>query len=248
MSLPPSSPRRFAALDGARGMAVLSSWRTRGRFRSATAGYRAGPRSRWVVRRTALLCAERIFAHVSLLHPTASEPAQPATWLNYVLRRFLRIFPHYTSLFDIGVDRARLRACRRDEPSAAARRPSTLLDHRRGGRSILHSFRQSYCWARWFSLRRWIAAVAALSIGGVLVFFAGGFFETVWSMTRDVWLSEYLGVFLAGSAVGVLYATIVRQGWTFQKYRTWFDVVGVLCLLLAIRSNPGCLYRYLPAI
>jgi len=94
--------------------------------------------------------------------------------------------------------------------------------------------------------QRWKIGAAALAVIGLAIYFGGGFFETVWSMDDDVWLSEYLGIFLAGSAVGILYAAIVRQGWQLERYRTWFDGIGIVCLLAAVLLIPSVFSAIFP--
>jgi peptidoglycan/LPS O-acetylase OafA/YrhL len=240
MSPPPSAPRRFAALDGARGLAVLFVLADHATDSDALRLGTGADLDRAGLFGVLLFFVLSAFllTYLFFIQPNQNL-AHPATWLNYVLRRFLRIFPLYALAVLVMAW---------NEPDFIR---ADVMNH------LLLRDGQAHFWTiavevkYYFILpavvllsalvfaRRWKAATAAVSIVGVLVYFGGGFFETVWSMTRDVWLSEYLGVFLAGSGVGVLYATIVRQGWSFEKYRTWFDVVGVLCLVLAILRIPG---------
>ena len=58
-------------------------------------------------------------------------------------------------------------------------------------------------------------------------------------MDEDVWLSEYLGVFLAGSATGIFYALFLRSGRSLERYRTWIEAAGWLAFGIVILRIPS---------
>lgn len=240
MSSNSSAPRRFAALDGARGLAVLF----------VLADHLAdSDRLRLIpgmdLDRTGFfgvllffVLSAFLLTFLFFIQPKENL-AHPATWLNYVLRRFLRIFPLYTLA---------VLAMAWVEPDFVR---ADVFNH------LLLKDGQAHFWTiavevkYYFILpavvlitglalfQRWKSVAIALAAVVAITYFAGGFFETVWSMNEEVWLSEYLGVFLGGSAMGILYALFVRSGWNVDKYRTWIEAAGWLALSLVILRIPS---------
>jgi peptidoglycan/LPS O-acetylase OafA/YrhL len=165
--------------------------------------------------------------------------AHPTTWLNYVLRRFLRIFPLYTLA---------VLAMAWVEPDFVR---ADVFNH------LLLKDGQEHFWTiavevkYYFILpavvliaalalfRRWKSLALAILAVIAATYFGGGFFETIWSMDEAVWLSEYLGVFLASSALGIVYALFLRSGRNLDAYRTWIEAAGWLALGIVILRIPG---------
>ncbi|MGV3533349.1 MAG: acyltransferase family protein [Chthoniobacteraceae bacterium] len=240
MSSNPSAPRRFAALDGARGLAVLfvlaDHLADSDRLRLIPgmdldrAGF-FGVLLFFVLSAFLLTFLFFIQPKENLAHPT--------TWLNYVLRRFLRIFPLYT-LAVLAMAWVHPDFVRAD-----------VFNH------LLLKDGQEHFWTiavevkYYFILpavvliaglalfRRWKSVAIAGAAVFAITYFGGGFLETIWSMDEDVWLSEYLGVFLAGSATGIFYALFLRSGRSVEKYRTWIEAAGWLALGIVILRIPS---------
>ena len=248
MSSPSSAPRRFPALDGARGLAVLfvlADHTVDSKGLQLWEGFDLDRAGFFGVLLFFVLSAF-LLTYLFFIQPRENF-ARPTTWLNYVLRRFLRIFPLYALA---------VLAMAWIEPDFVRADVMNHLYLRDG---------QAHFWTiavevkYYFILpavvllgglvmsQRWKIGAATLAAVGLLIYFGGGFFETIWSMDDDVWLSEYLGIFLAGSAVGILYAAVVRQGWKLEKYRTWFDVLGFASLALAVLLIPSVYSTIFPS-
>lgn len=248
MSPSPSAPRRFPALDGARGLAVLfvlADHTVDSKGLQLWPGFDLDRAGFFGVLLFFVLSAF-LLTYLFFIQPK-EHLANPNTWLNYILRRFLRIFPLYALAILV------MAWIEPDFVRADVMNHLQLRDGQGHFWTIAVEVKYYFLLPAvvlvggLVSLGRWKAGLAALAAVAAAIYFGGGFFETVWSMDKDVWLSKYLGIFLTGSAAGILYAAIVRQGWSFEKYRTWFDVVGIACLAIAVLRIPSVYTAIFPS-
>ncbi len=165
--------------------------------------------------------------------------AHPATWLNYVVRRIARIVPLYALVLVV------MAWVEPDFGSADVANHLLLRDGQAHFWTIAVEVKYYFILPVVVVLSRlvfdgyWKSGVGASIAIATILYFIGGFLETVWSMNESVWLSDYLWVFLAGSGAGLLYATMVRRSWTLDRYSTWFDVVAIACLAAALIRIPS---------
>lgn len=232
-------PRQLPALNGARGLAVLlvlldHASDNKLLLHPALDFNRAG--------RYGVL----LFFSLSAFLLTYLFFAQPEAhlrsarhWLNYVIRRFLRIYPlFFLSLLSWALIRGNFGA-------------ADLAKH------LFLADGQQHFWTigvevKYYAIlpamalvypvlwryNRWLSLLAGLAVAAFLRFGLKPM-EAAWSANNDVWLNEFLEVFLLGSISGWVYAQTVRRSIDFGRLKWVLEACAWVCLAIAICRVPA---------
>src|SRR4051794_22640768 len=188
--LPLDEGKRLPALDGLRGLAVLlvlldHASDARMRLFEAANMNRAGKYGVYLF----FVLSAFLLTHLLLLRP-AAELARARTWINYSVRRFLRIFPLYALVLVVLVLIHRLKwhdffthILLRDGKRQFWTIPVEVKYY-----MILPLLAVTLSWLRerlW--LRGLLAGLGAVAVGALVLYS-----ERSWSLSRPILLAQYL--------------------------------------------------------
>jgi peptidoglycan/LPS O-acetylase OafA/YrhL len=235
--LPLDDGKRLPALDGLRGLAVLLVLLDHAsdaalRIFPAANMNRAGKYGVYLF----FVLSAFLLTHLLLLRP-AAELARARTWINYAVRRFLRIFPLFALVLVVLVIIHRLKwhdffthISLRDGKRQFWTIPVEVKYY-----MILPLFAVTMSWLRerqW--LRGLLAGAGALAVGA-LVLYA----ERVWSLARPVLLSQYLEPFLLGTLAALAHQAMARRPAGTARFAVWFEVVAFAALAVSFVRIPS---------
>lgn len=244
--LPLDEGKRLPALDGLRGLAVLlvlldhASDAELRIFPSADMN-RAGKYGVYLF----FVLSAFLLTHLLLLRP-AAELTRARTWLNYAVRRFLRIFPLYAVVLAILVLVHKLEWLKwheyfnhlllRDGQKQFWTIPVEVKYY-----MILPLFALTLSWLRdraW--LRAALAGVGALAVlGGVL------YLEPIWAVApkpgrgHAIFLAQVLEPFLIGTVAALVHQAMARRPVGTARFAPWLEVAAFGALAAAFLRIPS---------
>jgi peptidoglycan/LPS O-acetylase OafA/YrhL len=235
----PGPGSRLPALDGLRGLAVLLVLLDHAsdaelRLFPAANMNRAGKYGVYLF----FVLSAFLLTHLLLRRPPA-ELVQARTWIDYFLRRFLRIFPLYAFVLAALVLMEKL-------TMGDFFSHLLLLDGKKQFWTIPVEVKYYLVlpavvlaishWMR----RQWfggtLAATGALVLAAV-IFHA----EAAWSFDQAVWLARSLEPFLLGTAAALAHGALLARPGT-ARFRGWFEAAAVVALLATALRLPS-IYR-----
>ena len=233
---------RLPALDGARGLAVLLVLLDH----ASDAEMRIFPgadlnrASKYGVYLFFVLSAFLLTYQFSVRR--REEFTQARTWLNYALRRFLRIFPAFAAVLLAYVLMGKL------ELSGMGQH--LLL--REGERhfwtipvEVKYYFLLPFIALAlfWAGRKHWLLGIAA-GIGACAVGFGFSHLERLWSIRDAVLLTPLLAPFLIGSAIALASGALLRNPAAQRRLAVWLEV-GALVAVVAIAMRLPAVHNLL---
>lgn len=160
-------------------------------------------------------------------------------WLNYVVRRFFRIYPlFFLALLAWALIRGNFGM-------------GDLVNH------LLLTDGQQHFWTigvevKYYAIlpaivliypvlwhyKRWLSVLAGLAMAAFLRFGLKPL-EAAWSTNNDIWLNEFLEVFLLGSISGWLYAQTVRRSIDLARFKWVLETCAWVCMGIAMMRIPA---------
>jgi peptidoglycan/LPS O-acetylase OafA/YrhL len=236
---PPGQDRRgrFRALDGLRGLAVLLVLMDHAsdvelRIFPGADMNRAGKYGVYLF----FVLSAFLLTHLFFVKP-AAELTSARTWMNYLVRRFLRIFPLYTIVLIVLVHLSQLK-------------PAQIATHLflRDGVKQFWTIPVEVKYymilpfvvvaAGWFARKDWLR-------GSLMTIFAAGFtmalfrFEAAWSLHEAVLLCRNLEPFILGSAAALAHEFMVRRAAGAARFAMVFEVLAIAALTISIIRIPS---------
>jgi peptidoglycan/LPS O-acetylase OafA/YrhL len=236
-ALPLDEGKRLPALDGLRGLAVLLVLLDHAsdahlRIFPAANMNRAGKYGVYLF----FVLSAFLLTHLLLLRP-AAELARARTWINYAVRRFLRIFPLFALVLAVLVIIHRLKwhdffthILLRDGKRQFWTIPVEVKYY-----MILPLVAVTLSWLR---ERRWLggllAGMGAIAVGALVLYAEG-----LWSISKPVLLSQYLEPFLLGTIAALAHQAMAKRPVGTARFAVWFEVVAFAALAASIVHIPS---------
>ncbi len=244
--LPIDEGRRFAALDGLRGLAVLlvlldhASDAELHLFPGADMN-RAGKYGVYLF----FVLSAFLLTHLLLLKP-AEELARARTWVNYFIRRFLRIFPLYAVVLVSLVFMGKLKW-----PDVGTH--LALIEGKKQFWTIPIEVKYYFllpflvlaiCW---LGRRKWVRGLLA-AMGALVVGYGLYIFERTFSLNEAVLLARNLEPFLLGTAAVLVHRALVRRREAVARFAPWFEGAAIAALLATLLRLPSVYNQVFPAV
>jgi peptidoglycan/LPS O-acetylase OafA/YrhL len=164
-------------------------------------------------------------------------------WINYFVRRFLRIFPLYSAILIVSYAFTTFANIKLPFPLSG----SELVDHLtlRAGKSILWSVPVEFTYyvllpfvaLAFVATRKNVYFATALVVTGILL--ASSHWPASLAKTNAYILGPYLPIFLLGTLAALINAALEKRLSLNSTVRHWFEVTAWFLLVVALATIPS---------